>query len=135
MRNLSCMKKLTITDITHTYHEKDGVDELTQPKSKVAESWPSYFIIFFEVRHPRCVVSKAEFLCITHTVEHNYISLSSTVGIQLHVSFLYVGHLQVVIQLKEQLYKMCGVYHCVTLSDIMILLLEFYELHWYIIAC
>ena len=38
-----------------------------------------------------------EFLCITHTVEHNYISPSSTVGIQLHVSALYVGHLQVVI--------------------------------------
>jgi len=28
---------------------------------------------------------------------HNYISPSSTVGIQLHVSALYVGHLQVVI--------------------------------------
>jgi len=38
-----------------------------------------------------------EFLCITHTVEHNYISASSTLGIQLHVSALYVGHLQVVI--------------------------------------
>ena len=39
-----------------------------------------------------------EFLCITHTVEHNYISFSSsTVGIQLHVSALYVGHLQVAI--------------------------------------
>ena len=37
------------------------------------------------------------FLCIAHTVEHNYISSSSTVGIQLHVSALYVGHLQVVI--------------------------------------
>ena len=36
-------------------------------------------------------------LCITHTVEHNYISHSSTVGIQLHVSALYVGHLLVVI--------------------------------------
>jgi len=36
-------------------------------------------------------------LCITHTVEHNCISLSSTVGIQLHVSALYVGHLEVVI--------------------------------------
>jgi len=36
-------------------------------------------------------------LYTTHTVEHNYISLSSTVGIQLHVSTLYVGHLQVVI--------------------------------------
>ena len=38
-----------------------------------------------------------ELLCITHTVEHNYISPSSTVGIQLHVSALYVGHLHVVI--------------------------------------
>ena len=37
------------------------------------------------------------FLCVTHTAEHNYISPSSTVGIQLHVSALYVGHLQVVI--------------------------------------
>jgi hypothetical protein len=36
-----------------------------------------------------------EFLCIT--VERNYISPSSTVGIQLHVSALHVGHLQVVI--------------------------------------
>jgi len=36
-------------------------------------------------------------LIFTHTVEHNYISPSSTVGIQLHVSALYVGHLQVVI--------------------------------------
>jgi len=35
--------------------------------------------------------------CVLHnTVEHNYISPSSTVGI-LHVSALYVGHLQVVI--------------------------------------
>ena len=38
-----------------------------------------------------------EFLYIAHTVEHNYISPSSTVGIQLHVSAVYVGHLQVVI--------------------------------------
>jgi len=37
------------------------------------------------------------FSCITLKVEHNYISSSSTVGIQLHVSALYVGHLQVVI--------------------------------------
>jgi hypothetical protein len=35
--------------------------------------------------------------CVLHnTFEHNYISPSSTVGIQLHVSALYVGHLQVV---------------------------------------
>jgi hypothetical protein len=52
----------------------------------------------FEVRHPRCVDSITKnFLCITQTVEHNYISPSSTLGIQLHVSALYVGHLQVVI--------------------------------------
>jgi len=38
-----------------------------------------------------------KFLCITHTSEHKYISPSSTVGIQLHVSALYVDHLQVVI--------------------------------------
>jgi len=31
-------------------------------------------------------VNNKEFLCITHTVEHNYTSHSSTVGIQLHVS-------------------------------------------------
>jgi len=42
-------------------------------------------------------LNNKEFLCITHTVEHNYISPSSTVCIQLHVSALYVGHLQVVI--------------------------------------
>jgi len=38
-----------------------------------------------------------ELLCITHTIEHKYISHSSTVEIQQHVSALYVGHLQVVI--------------------------------------
>jgi len=37
-----------------------------------------------------------EFLCITLTVEHNHISPSSTVGTQLHILALYVGHLQVV---------------------------------------
>ena len=46
-------------------------------------------------------------MCITHTVEHNCISPSSTVGIQLHVSAIYVGHLQVEIQLTDQVYKMC----------------------------
>jgi len=50
---------------------------------------------FFELRHPRCAGSVTKiFLCVTHTVEHNYVSPSSTVGIQLHVSALYVGHLQ-----------------------------------------
>jgi len=32
-----------------------------------------------------------EFLCITHTVENKYISPSSTVGIELGVSALYVA--------------------------------------------
>jgi len=59
---------------------------------------------------PLCWFNNKEFLCITHTVEHNYISSSSTVGIQLHVSALYVGHLQVAIDLTDQLYKMCGVF-------------------------
>jgi hypothetical protein len=36
-------------------------------------------------------------LCFTRTVEHNYILPSNTVRIKLHVSALYVGHLQVVI--------------------------------------
>ena len=44
------------------------------------------FCLIFEVRHPRCVGSIAKkFLCVTLTVEYNYISSSSTVGIQLHV--------------------------------------------------
>ena len=51
----------------------------------------------FEVCQPRSVGSMTKILCITHTVDHNYISPSSTVGIELHVSALYVGHLQVVI--------------------------------------
>jgi len=52
-----------------------------------------------EVRHPRCVGSITKNFCAlhTHTIEHNYISPSSTVGIQLHVSALYVGHLRVII--------------------------------------
>jgi len=48
--------------------------------------------------HAACnLVTDKEFLCITHTVEHNYISPGSTVGIQLHVSAINVNHLQVVI--------------------------------------
>jgi len=43
-----------------------------------------------------CWFNNKEFLYITHTVEHNYISSSSTLGLQLHVSALYVGYLQVV---------------------------------------
>jgi len=50
------------------------------------------------VRHPRCVGSITKNFCVIYnTVEHNCISPSSTVGVQLHVSDLYVGHLQVLI--------------------------------------
>jgi hypothetical protein len=36
---------------------------------------------YFDVRHPCCVGSITKnYLCITHTVEHNYISPSSTVA-------------------------------------------------------
>ena len=49
------------------------------------------------MRHPRCVGSVTKNFCVLHnTVEHNYISSSSTLGLQLHVSALCVGHLQVV---------------------------------------
>ena len=40
-------------------------------------------------------MNNKEFLCITRTVKHNYILPISTVRIQLHVSVLYVDHLQV----------------------------------------
>ena len=52
---------------------------------------------FWGASSPLCWFNNKEFLCITHTAEHNYISPSSTVGIQLHVSALYVGQLQVLI--------------------------------------
>ena len=41
---------------------------------------------FWGTSSPLCWFNKKEFLCITLTVEHNYISPSITVGIQLHVS-------------------------------------------------
>ena len=44
---------------------------------------------------PLCWFNNKEFLCITRTVKHNYILPISTVRIQLHVSVLYVDHLQV----------------------------------------
>ena len=55
------------------------------------------FITSFLILSKQVYVNKEFFSCITLTVEHNYISSSSTVGIQLHVLALYVGHLQVVI--------------------------------------
>ena len=54
--------------------------------------------------------SKELFVYYTLTVEHNYIYSSVTLGLQLHVSDLYVGHLQVVAWLSEQLYKIYGVF-------------------------
>jgi len=57
-----------------------------------------------------CWFNNKEFLYITHKFEHKYISPSSIVGIQLRVTALYLGHLQVVIQLTEQLYNMFGVF-------------------------
>jgi len=36
------------------------------------------------------------FCVLRNTVEYNYISSSSTLGLQLHVLALYVGHRQVV---------------------------------------
>ena len=56
-----------------------------------------FFFRNFEVRHPSCVGSIAKNFCVLHTeVEHNYILSSITLGLQLHVSALYVGRLQVV---------------------------------------
>jgi len=57
----------------------------------------TYWLHYYRVRQKLLLFTNKELLCITHTVEHNYISPISTVGIQLHVSALYVGHLQVVI--------------------------------------
>ena len=51
----------------------------------------SYIIPFWdsEVCHPRCVgTTTQKFRVLHNTVEHNYISYSSTPGLQLHVSAL-----------------------------------------------
>ena len=63
----------------------------------------------FEARHPRCVASTAKNFCVLHNeVEHNYISSSITLGLQLHVSALYVGHLQVVIDFRSSYTRCMG---------------------------
>jgi len=49
-------------------------------------------------------------LCITRRVEHNYISPSRTVGMQLHVSALYVGHLQVDLTYRAAIQDVWGVF-------------------------
>ena len=63
-----------------------------------AISWQYYFE--YPAREQRI-------LCVTHTVEHNYILFTSTVNIQLHVSALYVGHLQVEILYLQISYTRC----------------------------
>jgi hypothetical protein len=41
-------------------------------------------------------------MCITHTVQHNYVPPSSTVGIQLHVSALYISPTSWYLLLKQR---------------------------------
>jgi len=74
----------------------------THPLGHIGPVTGSLFYMYFSrgfcgASSSLCWFNNKEFLCITHTVEHKYISPSSLVGIQLHVSTLYVGHLQVVI--------------------------------------
>jgi len=78
---------------------------LPEKKKRKREMWSKKWYLkrniscnaFFRCVIPMCWFNNKEFLWVTHTVEHNYISPSSTVGMQLHVSALYVDHLQVVI--------------------------------------
>jgi len=46
------------------------------------------------VENKKEIMQQQRILCITRTVKHNYILPISTVRIQLHVSVLYVDHLQ-----------------------------------------
>ena len=69
----------------------------TRTDTGAQKLYSTEFFFNFEVRHPRCVGSITKNFCVLHNeVEHNYISSSITLGLQLHVSALYVGHLQVV---------------------------------------
>ena len=61
------------------------------------------------IMHGMNNINNKEF-CVLHLQSNTTIFLpSSTLRIKLHVSALYMGHLQVEIQLTDQLYKMCGV--------------------------
>jgi len=63
-------------------------------------------LLLYQVHEMQAITHSGEILrynkefclcvCITYTVEHNYISPGSTVGIQLHVSAQNLDHLQVV---------------------------------------
>jgi hypothetical protein len=67
-----------------------------QLSSQIKGNLVNCFVSLFEVRHPRCVGSITKNFCVLHIqMKHKYISPSSTVGIKLHVSALYVGHLRV----------------------------------------
>ena len=55
---------------------------------------------------------KQRTLCITRTVKHNYILAIGTVRIQLHVSVLYVDHLQVDILNLKISYTRCVGHLC-----------------------
>jgi len=62
----------------------------------------------FVVRHPCCVGSITKNL-VYYTYSRTQLYFpSSTVGIQLHVSALYVGHLQVMLWLTEPLVTALG---------------------------
>ena len=58
-----------------------------------------YKYTFFEVRHPSCVSNKSDYKVYVYIVRHNYIlggMLFTICKVQLHVSAVNVGHLQVV---------------------------------------
>ena len=84
--------------------------------SLISATWPALLTLLNLIaRKTQCwcckhASSNKEYFVLHNTVEHNYISSSSTLGLQLHVSTLYVGHLQVVTWLSVQLYKMCWVF-------------------------
>jgi len=54
------------------------------------EKWYVKLLTVTSIKAVKCILHLTKNLCITHTVEHNCISPSSTVGIQLHVSALCV---------------------------------------------
>jgi len=71
--------------------------------SKNVETCHSIFICNTDIH---CTFQQ-RILCITRTVKHNYILPISTVRIQLHVSVLYVDHLQVEIFNLQISYTRC----------------------------
>ena len=78
-------------------HIKATSKQMQLKKEVISETSISKSFVWDTSQKRNCNNDNKEFLSTTHTVEHNYISPSSTVGIQLHVSALYVGHLQVAI--------------------------------------